>query len=373
MAQDINNVKIIFYNTFKTNLILNKDELTKEKHLGLGSYNKCDLISLCQKISNEHIVVKINTIDIFYEYVNKHNKKENREEKVIIITSELMKQKLSDENLDNYFLDITCKVIPKNFKGYKLMTITSLDKISKNSFIAALILLKYEDYNSFVKIFKYLNEMYNFNPKVIHIDYSNALRKALLTENIFKNTPIIIHCFFHFVQSIVKHMKLYGLIKNKITKYSFEILKNIELLCFISPGYIKSFSKFLKNKLKNEKETLLYNYIDKQWLSKDPNYYNYFELFNNEYLNEGIQHFYSTNNIEESLHNKLSLYIPNKKVTNFNFIISLRNVISNYETLKENITRHDYITKSLIFYCKSIKKNNYNWLTYEEFKNIEKK
>ena len=82
--------------------------------------------------------------------------------------------------------------------------------------------------------------------------------------------------------------------------------------------------------------------MDKQWLSKGPNYYNYFELFNNEYLNEGIQHFYSTNNIEESLHNKLSLYIPNKKVTNFNFIISLRNVISNCETLKENITRHDH-------------------------------
>ena len=99
--------------------------------------------------------------------------------------------------------------------------------------------------------------MYNFNPKVIHIDYSNALRKALLTENIFKNTPMIIHCFSHFVQSIVKLMKLYGLIKNKITKYSFEILKNIELLCFISPGYIKTFSKFLKNKLK-AKEKLYY-------------------------------------------------------------------------------------------------------------------
>lgn len=27
----------------------------------------------------------------------------------------------------------------------------------------------------------------------------------------------------------------------------------------------------------------------------------------------------------------------------------------------------------MIFYCKGIKKNNYNWLTYEEFKNIEKK
>ena len=63
-----------------------------------------------------------------------------------------MKQNLSDENIDNYFLDITYKVKSKNFKEYKLMTFTSLDKISKNSFIVAHISLKYEDYKSFVKI-----------------------------------------------------------------------------------------------------------------------------------------------------------------------------------------------------------------------------
>ena len=67
------------------------------------------------------------------------------------------------------------------------------------------------------------------------------------------------------------------------------------------------------------------------------------------------------------------MYIPNKRVTNHNFIISLKNVISNYETPKEKITRHDYITKSLVYYSKTIKKNKYKWLNYETFKNIEKK
>ena len=85
-------------------------------------------------------------------------------------------------------------------------------------------------------------------------------------------------------------------------------------------------------------------------------------MFNNTYLNEGIQHFYATNNIEELLHNKLNIYIPNKKVTNHNCIISLKKVISNYETPKEKVTLHDYITKSLIYYSKTIKKNQYKWL-----------
>ena len=40
---------------------------------------------------------------------------------------------------------------------------------------------------------------------------------------------------------------------------------------------------------------------------------------------------------------------------------------------KEKITRHDYITRSLVYYSKTIKKNKYKWLNYETFKNIEKK
>lgn len=103
-------------------------------------------------------------------------------------------------------------------------------------------------------------------------------------------------------------MKKYGIIKKNITKYGFEILKNIELLCFIPHAFIESYSKFLKNKLTEEKEILLFNYIEKNWLSKEPTYYNYYELFFNDYLNEGIEHFYATNNIEESLHNKLNIY-----------------------------------------------------------------
>lgn len=91
------------------------------------------------------------------------------------------------------------------------MTIAGTD--NNNSYIGALFFLKYEDIHSFYKTFKNINQMFQFNPKVIHIDYSNSLWKALLTKNLFKTKPTIIHFFFHFVQSIVKHMKKYGLIK----------------------------------------------------------------------------------------------------------------------------------------------------------------
>ena len=54
---------------------------------------------------------------------------------------------------------------------YKSMTITGVDRIDNNSYICALILLKYKDTISFYKIFQYLNNMYKFNPIVTYIDY----------------------------------------------------------------------------------------------------------------------------------------------------------------------------------------------------------
>ena len=108
-------------------------------------------------------------------------------------------------------------------------------------------------------------------------------------------------------------MKLYGIIKKKLTKYSFEILKNIELICFLPPSYIKTYINFLKGKLKEENEIKLFEYLNKNWFNKDVKFYNYFELFDNQTLIERTQHFFATNNVAENLHSKLNLYLIAKK------------------------------------------------------------
>ena len=71
------------------------------------------------------------------------------------------------------------------------MTITVLDNKTNNTYLCALVFLKYEDTQSFIKIFKYLNEMYEFSPTIIHIDYSCSLTSALNHDNIYKKKPII--------------------------------------------------------------------------------------------------------------------------------------------------------------------------------------
>ena len=169
-----------------------------------------------------------------------------------------MEEKLSSNEVDNFFIDVTYKVIPKiKNNNYKLLTITGVHNTNKNSYICALVLIKYEDYLSFKKIFAYLNNMFNFNPKIVHINYSNALTKALNEQHLFEKDPIIVHFFFHYVQSILKKMKALKLYKTKLNKRSFEIIRNIELICFLPYKYIKTYIQFLKRNLIKESETEL--------------------------------------------------------------------------------------------------------------------
>ena len=120
---------------------------------------------------------------------------------------------------DNYFLDITYQTIPKKYKKYKLMTITCVDSKNNATNLCCLIAITYEDYLSIYYTLKYISQFYKFNPKIIHIDFSKAERKALIKENLFKNQPIVISCFFHFTQSIFRKMKEYKIIKSNLTKY----------------------------------------------------------------------------------------------------------------------------------------------------------
>ena len=96
-----------------------------------------------------------------------------------------------------------------------MLILSGVNTLSKNTYtikikiiykkikydIYGLVFLIYEDYKSIYYALKYL----------INIDFSKSERKALSSENLFKEKPLIKSCFFHFSQSIIKNMK-----KNKI-------------------------------------------------------------------------------------------------------------------------------------------------------------
>ena len=116
-----------------------------------------------------------------------------------------------------------------------------------------MIALLYLDTISYTKIFSYLKENYSFYPKVIHLDYEAPLRNAIINSGVFEEKPLLVSCFFHFSANIRRKMEKLKITGKNFNKMAIEILRNIELLCFIKPKNIKKFSEILKENLnKNE-------------------------------------------------------------------------------------------------------------------------
>ena len=61
-----------------------------------------------------------------------------------------------------------------------------------------------------------------------------------------------------------------------------------------------------------------------------------------------MKYLFITNNIIESLHSKISNYLPKGKTTSKGFILAIKNIIKDSELVKNEIKRHDYKTQTLI-------------------------
>ena len=59
-----------------------------------------------------------------------------------------MRSLLQNKNIQNYFMDITYKIIPKKQQPYKLMTITSVNEIENTTNVCCLIGIIYEESES---------------------------------------------------------------------------------------------------------------------------------------------------------------------------------------------------------------------------------
>lgn len=87
------------------------------------------------------------------------------------------------------------------------------------------MLIKNENKETFLSIFNYLETKYNFNPKCINIDCSQA--EIIEIKKKFPHAKIVL-CYYYIVKRIIKHLPQIKC-KNKDTKKSkrfyFLILK----------------------------------------------------------------------------------------------------------------------------------------------------
>ena len=73
----------------------------------------------------------------------------------------------------------------------------------------------------------------------MHIDYSISLTKSLKEANFFKKIYYS-SLFFSLRASNFKKNEKFKMVKTKLNQRAFEIIRNIELICFISYRFIKT-------------------------------------------------------------------------------------------------------------------------------------
>ena len=101
------------------------------------------------------------------------------------------------------------------------MTIYALDNEKNKSIIAALICIKYTDYNSLLKIFAWSRGLYNFSAICTTADFDNSQIKSLKSCETFIKKPFIIWCLFHLSQAIIRKFKQYNIINKNLNKKAY--------------------------------------------------------------------------------------------------------------------------------------------------------
>lgn len=111
---------------------------------------------------------------------------------------------LSNNNIDQFFMDYTYKVLPPNIYRFKLIVICGIDLIKNKTVLCSLILLRNENEDTFNNIFGYLAAKYSFKSRRFMYDFNIAQIKSIKSEfpDCFIHT-----CFFHFSQAIWQNFK----------------------------------------------------------------------------------------------------------------------------------------------------------------------
>ena len=170
-------------------------------------YIKCLIIDNLNILKYINKDISIDIIPIKIKYKNNNNEYEGREQNTIIIYNKNIIKFLDGKNAKMFGLDFTYKIIPRSYSPYKMMSLYAINENNKSIIIPCLILLKYKDSHSLIKLFELLNILYKFNPKCVNTDFDFSQIKALKNCTLFTTKPTIVPCFFHYSQAIFRNLK----------------------------------------------------------------------------------------------------------------------------------------------------------------------
>lgn len=153
--------KIIFKNKFP-----NIDIEDKYINIYINTKYKESTVINQEKIKNTDRIFSLRdeNNDIISHVIDFKNIKDITE-KFILIGNKNMLSQLSNNNIDQFFMDCTYKVVPPNIYKFKLMLVCGIDLNKNKTVLYALILLGKENKDTFNNIFGYFHLNIHSNQK----------------------------------------------------------------------------------------------------------------------------------------------------------------------------------------------------------------
>ena len=354
----------LFFKEHLQNIFVISDEINKEikKSRISANYVKSSYNNIIFNLEN---LKDINNNNIVY--INKYNHynkitKEEDEIKMYFIMNKKMCEEIKNNDIFQYFGDATYRCVPPTMRNYKLYTITGFNFIIKRTRLLALILIPNETLKTYMEMFNYLKNNFNFNPKIFTMDFNKASGKAIKT--VFPEIYLI-KCFFHYVYNLWKHFIKYGLKSNINKKDLYELAFNLKMLCFVKPDNVIKIYKKIVKKYNKPIYKEFFNYYERTWKPKgniknikfiqDFNYYN---TLNSIELD--IKYLFLTNNISEHLNKLLNAHLNSKYPVFDNWkhaILKVEEAVNN--NMKE-YDRSDYISRLFLYFIAWNNKNKSN-------------
>ena len=161
-----------------------------------------------------------------------------------------MEENIKNKNNCQYFLDTRYYATPPNSKQNKMVEILAFNKADYKTVICNLSIISNENKEIFLALFEYLRNRYNWQPKLITIDYSIPELTSIFS--VFPKVTIL-PCFFHFIKNIIKKLPQLKSRNNNVINTTRNLLSNIKLLCFIPLSIVQDFYEKINNKFGRKK------------------------------------------------------------------------------------------------------------------------
>lgn len=264
-------------------------------------------------------------------------------------------------------MDCTYKMVPPNSHNFKLMVLSGYNNSEKklNYVYSHLYLMKRKILSLIQNIFNYLKNIYSFNPRNFMCDFALGQINAL--TKVFPNVSL--HCcFFHFSQAIWNNFKKNQLCGKGTYETNYELLFNIQLLCFMKRDKLQKFFKELKKKYKDKKFKNFLNYFNITWMGKryPINLWNFNDIINSD--ENKIKNFHFTNNLSENINRFLNSNLKRGICSNFLFRNSILSLIDQFDNKLINESKDIKKSSILTFYIK--KNNNPSLLSKDEISSL---